>query len=628
MWMNGVVILILILSGYLWLTRGFFSALVHMLCVIVAGALAFAFWEPLAYWMLGSVKASSSLQGVAWGVALVIPFALALSVLRLGIDKLLPSNVQLDTVTNYVGGGVCGLISGVITAGVVVLGVGLLRLPSDHWDYKPVDYTPSALGRGGLQRSGRLLVPVDRITSGLYARLSTNAFRTGEPLAKWYPDLDLVGPSMRINHGEGKARNTMGPKDFSVIGHYVVSGSSALAVMSDSRDAAEQKVVDLEGNRVDFKPGPQAPRIEGFMLKFGPGAKEKNGQVVLTNGQVRLVVQNTQDESEFKTVHAIAVVTTPRPPDPVTDPTGRLVPAPTPGPSRFRFDSNNFAIASVPGQSDAAMSFEFLVPAGFEPIALYIKNVRHELDPAVEKPRKFTTASMRDAWIRNNLDKGTPPGGADSGPQGTAVDLKTDQATRIAIKLGAPGAPVSNIPEAGLTISSAIGYVLQKGSERNLEVGEGNRVVDGEETYTKAELQNRGLDRQLRVDRFEVPEDSVLVQLDVGANRPASLIQPSVQSADLAAPPVLVDNKGLSYQAVGYIYSDESTIRIRYTRGRPLAGLQDLSSRGITLSQSRDDQKLVLIFVCSLRSELTGFAIGDKAINLYEPPVPLNTPQK
>ena len=42
--------------GYLWATRGFFSALLNLICVVIAGAVAFGLWEPVAFLILASVE--------------------------------------------------------------------------------------------------------------------------------------------------------------------------------------------------------------------------------------------------------------------------------------------------------------------------------------------------------------------------------------------------------------------------------------------------------------------------------------------------------------------------------------------------------------------------------------------
>src|SRR5436190_4159156 len=175
--------------AYIWMTRGFFSALLNMACVLVAGAIAFAVWEPGAYFLLDHAPTTGFLSGIsggAWGIALGGPFIAALALLRVGLDKALPANVHCNQVTNYVGGGLCGTVAGVISAGILVMSIGFMRLDTEFMGYKPLGYS----GPGsGLKKESGLLLPVDAITVGLYGRFSRTSLATAEPLGRWYPRL-------------------------------------------------------------------------------------------------------------------------------------------------------------------------------------------------------------------------------------------------------------------------------------------------------------------------------------------------------------------------------------------------------------------------------------------------------
>src|SRR5438045_2589183 len=136
-----ITLIVVGVSAYVWCLRGFFSALLHLACVIVAGAVAFGLWEPVGYLLLGSSPdrgTFSFVSGVAWAAALVFPFVIILAILRAAIDKILPANAQCEATVDYVGGGVCGLASGVICAGILVLSLLNLRLGSDAGGYQPV----------------------------------------------------------------------------------------------------------------------------------------------------------------------------------------------------------------------------------------------------------------------------------------------------------------------------------------------------------------------------------------------------------------------------------------------------------------------------------------------------------
>ena len=48
MYISLIAFASVLLIAYWWSNAGAFSALIHLLCVITAGALAFALWEPIA----------------------------------------------------------------------------------------------------------------------------------------------------------------------------------------------------------------------------------------------------------------------------------------------------------------------------------------------------------------------------------------------------------------------------------------------------------------------------------------------------------------------------------------------------------------------------------------------------
>ena len=110
--LNITVIAMVLLIAYWWATQGAFSAIIHLLCVIVAGALALAFWEPLT---MGLLLRGTDFDVYAWGVSLVGIFVVALLGLRLLTNKLLPANVNLPRWANLALGFPVGAVEGVKT---------------------------------------------------------------------------------------------------------------------------------------------------------------------------------------------------------------------------------------------------------------------------------------------------------------------------------------------------------------------------------------------------------------------------------------------------------------------------------------------------------------------------------
>lgn len=589
MFMNLISVAIILGLGYLWVTRGFFSALLHLGCVLAAGAIAFAFWEPASLFLLSKTPDSGFLTflgDAAWGLGLALPFVISLALLRLATDKLAPANIIVEDTIDSVGGGICGALIGVITAGMFVLSVSFLRVPANFMGYQPVQMVE----QGNFQIQQKLWIPVDRLTSGLYNHLSQNTLASSTPLAYYYPDLASVAGTQRMSEGNGANRNNIKPDAFEVVTRFTVGKGAGLSpeeIFADQFDARVQQIKTLDGDSLST-----GSYIEGFLINFKAGAKEKFGKVVVSKGQLRLVAHNAAGDAE--TLYPISVISQAS--------TGER----TFG--RFRFDGE-FYVASVGGATEAPMAFEFAIPAGYEPTSLYVRNIRHELSDA-DTVREFSDASARDLAVQTgdmlrgnrtqslNLQFATTIDGTN--PRGVGIDTGPRMSNRV---------------------------VLQKGNTSGLEINDDNEIVNGEGLFAPGDVSGRGLDRALRVDEFYISGDTNIVQVQVTGDPtefPASFFS-TTAAAELRTdvPPVIVDANGQAYNAVGFIYQDNNKVQIRYTPGRPMLGLDEADS----LVRSRDDQVLILIFRPSIGVDLKHFAIGDVALVSFDAPLVLQKPR-
>lgn len=602
MMMMLLTLIVVGVTAYIWSARGFFSALVHMVCVLVAGAVAFGVWEPLGYALLNAAPDrdfGSFLGGMAWALALALPFAVTLALLRWGIDKLLPANAQCETSVDYIGGGVCGLVSGVISAGILVLSIGYLRVGPDYGGYRPVGYT-TGIGRGGLEASSEKFVPwVDRIAAGLYSRLSLTTLRTGEPLAKWHPDLVTEPGALRTNY-DGRSRNTYKPDAFNLLGIYTVGDPARPekmdAFLTDTWDDTTQKVTDLHGEA--FTTG----YLAGYIVKFNSRAKEKVGPVVVGAAQIRLVVKSQQDDDDTKAIHPIAAITN------VEDPTKVEF-------ARFRYNSDELYFSSVGGASEATMAFEFPIPAGYQPIALYVKGVRVNLEETTMQPVNYESPMSRDEIVRAGQMVGM-------GGVGPIIDPNTGQPVQAA-----SGQPINAQPAIA---SNALGFMIQKGTERDLTVSQETRgwaVRDGEVTLKAEQTKgaNAGIDQRLQINRFGTDETTVILKVDVSPSHRTPEWGRELDLADKNAAPTVVDTNGTRYEAVGYVYKDPAITKMRFTRGQPLKGLSEAPS----ISRNTPDRQLTLVFVVSLGVNIKEFRIGDKVLDDWsEKPIKCDQRQK
>jgi hypothetical protein len=293
-------------------------------------------------------------------------------------------------------------------SGYLVIGLGFLPLGTGFMGYRPINYTESGQASGSLERSGGLWVPVEKFTAALYGHLSRTSLSTGEPLAKWYPDLDVAGYAINISAAEGMARPSMNPDHFRVIGTFSVgdpSGSNVRDLLledlrpdADTGELVYQGYIDTDGNPVTNG------TLFGVMIEFQKGAMESTGQVVFGNGQIKLIM--TDRDGQTIVAHPVAIISKHSSSD--AEAYGR-------GP----FFVEDLHYASVGAGSIVKMGFEFVVPSGYTPEAVSIKNTRFLLEGPAEQ-------TFSDAFARfNALSSGSLVGGA------KVTDLDTSEAESV-----------------------------------------------------------------------------------------------------------------------------------------------------------------------------------------------------
>ncbi|MBL4697709.1 MAG: CvpA family protein [Phycisphaerales bacterium] len=587
--MNLAVIVFVLGVGYAWMIRGMFNSLIHLLCVLFAGAIAFSFWETLALMLIEASPERgflSFIESVAWGVSLVVPFAVVLLLLRVMTDKLISGNITNSKGIDYAGGAICGLATGIISSGVLLVGISSLRLSTDFFGYQPAWYsTERAIGAGAIVRADTLWVPVDKLTAKLYGQLSKGTLSTNEPLAKWYPELELVGFTSRISPGEGAGRNAILPADFKITSSYIVGkpdGSSSMSrLLVDAIDDRPQKYLDINSEPVSNG------YIAGYVFEFEPGAKErgeKSQQLVVSNGQYRLLIED--NDGNTMSVFPIASISESSKPDQF---------------GRWRFDASDLFITSVGGKSRVQMAFEYVVPQGYTPIAVYAKNVR------------VTTSSMPDAIEYAN------PQERDSVIRSGAL-LKGETATRMLDTTNMITFD-PNVDREWIRTSFSLGQIMStQVAKRGFTIDSDNKIVDGERVFdlkTEVGRDNTGYGKKLRVSKYSVSSGQKMVRVNVSAGSTIGFFSEAARDAPFDQPMLLIDEKGNEYEAIGFEYTDSKLFHVRYTRGSTLGGIEDVP----TLSRSRDDQKLMILFIITNGVKITDYSIGDVGIAHFDPPL-------
>ena len=322
---NLIILALVALIGYWWATQGVFSGLLHLLCVIVAGAIAFAFWEPVT---VGLLLRGLPFDNFAWGVSLIGLFVVPLFILRLATNKLVPANVDLPRWANLTFGFPIGVASGVLTMGMILLGTGFIQSQRDIFGYTGTVRNPDKLAQ--ITHVGpSLWLPVHQLTSEFYSWLSVTSLSTGRPLRHNYPDLYKVsGSEFRDSFLNGLGQVTISPNAVTIRGVTICPDLNRCAVR----------------------------------VSFTAEARDFGTQLTLSSAQVRLV-SKADDQSRPYVAHPQAWS------QPTKDGSTAVYP----------FDDIPNYATTVPGQETATMEFYFEFPGTLVPFFIQIKGTRFNL---------------------------------------------------------------------------------------------------------------------------------------------------------------------------------------------------------------------------------------------------------
>jgi hypothetical protein len=317
------------LIAYWWATQGLLSAVLHLVCVIAAGALAFAFWEPLATAMM----TGGTFDNYAWGVSLIGTFTISLLVLRVISDKIAFGNTQFPDIVNLAAGGIAGVFSGILTVGICVISMGFIQSTSDIMGYQ-------GMGRDSSNNAivtnvgGQLIVPFTKLTNDFFAMLSVGAFKpdiSGSPLKYYNPKVDELSCLVRDSIDNGKGQLSLLPD------------SAAVTMVRMSEEGLIVMQVHFKAEALDF-----------------------GGQLSLSSSQVRLIGKPKGQE-------------TPEVIYPVRWEQETL----EDGFKLYNFDAVSHYASSIPAQKVADIAFVFEADSSFLPRFLQIRGTRIDI-PDVE----------------------------------------------------------------------------------------------------------------------------------------------------------------------------------------------------------------------------------------------------
>jgi len=199
---NLLIIVFLIGFALLWATYGFFSSFIHLITVIAAGAVAFAVWEPITHGFLLGQK-----PDMAWGIGLLGPFILCLIGFRALTNRISRENLHFVHLADQIGGGALGLCSGVLTAGILLLGTSYIPMGSDLLGYQPYKMDRHQIVDG--EKTLWPMARVDEWTASFFETLSGGSLSPigGPSMADVKDDLARRAALYRLAEDEKQSRS-------------------------------------------------------------------------------------------------------------------------------------------------------------------------------------------------------------------------------------------------------------------------------------------------------------------------------------------------------------------------------------------------------------------------------------
>jgi hypothetical protein len=580
--LNILIIAFVLAVAYWSAMQGLFSSLLHLAMVIAAGALALAVWEPITLAFLLGFK-----PAIAWGLGLVVPFAVILLVLRLVSDKLVPANVNVIHLADLLGGGGLGALAGILTAGVTLIGVGFLPFGPSLGGHQP--YSPDRYGQVTATDSA-LWLAVDRWAFGFYEMLASHggwsggAFTSGAPLAQYQPDLAKQAALVRLR-----------PDPFSSV--------AATPEAVNVETVLTQRWPEVTGPaKKPLQPAVTAVAARGDVATNAVNRKlvvvetkwEKTAGVYDTDSKLRVppsqirLIANREDAGAGIDTHA---------------PLGFVRVNPTKDNARFVYLFEGADAAAHGRLPNETLAWIFAVPKDQTPRHMLVRHLRltlPETDAFETHPDAVTEALGQPAP--------EPKEDQDADEQGKKPAAPAEGQY--------PGAPEATWIEA---TSDLPGAQLSSNNLGMLDLS-GNAITGGKQTVKGGS--DDYVDADVRVDRIQ----HATVRMKLSAERADSLIGSALSAAGQVSLIHLTDAQGNRYYAHGYVLQKgdgQRTIEVRSSDNE--------FKRATDLPRWADDDTLYLYFQVPTGITLEQFRYGQnqtqaldwtvpESVNQFKPP--------
>ena len=193
MWLSLLLFVLIISVVVYQATQGLYSAFIMTVLTVCCAGVAFGVYDWVAiHWLATWWKAD-----YAFAVSLGLSFGVPLLVLRVAMDQLLPRACLLPGWVDRIGGGACGMVTGLILVGVIATCLQLIpfdtsilgyaRLPVAVRDKQEDGPDPEPPDREAGENE--LWLKPDRFAVAVASMLSDGVFSGAHSLARDNPDL-------------------------------------------------------------------------------------------------------------------------------------------------------------------------------------------------------------------------------------------------------------------------------------------------------------------------------------------------------------------------------------------------------------------------------------------------------
>lgn len=564
---NIVIILFILAMIYMGTVQGLFSSFLHLMVVIAAGALALAVWEPLTLGLL-----MKHIPLMAWTVGLLVPFGLLLLILRITSDKLIPANAQMPGIANLLLGGACGMLSGILTAGIAVIGIGFLPFGPDLGGVQPY-----AIGRSGVIEDSdtKFWVPVHSLTANFYAGLSRGAFASSTPMAEYKPHLDVQSSLVRLR--PEFVSIVAAPEAVNVTGAYIAETSALTGAGPATAEALGSEFT---------RPGYKLVLIDTEWTKV-EGTVDGDRALRLPASQVRLITRST----EGKQVE-------------LAGPVGF---SKLEGENRVFYPYDTESQVAFSTAPNSTFGFVYLIPADQQPLFPIIRNLRLEMPDEVNSNPDEVLAALGNPPVPTAPEEGE---NADGTGDGAAAQGDTVIGDRSGIRAGTYA--------LDLEVTNRLPRTASKNTISGLsfnDTDEGAMITTGSTGSARKPAGNVGT--RNKIIGFNIPDHEVMVRVRLNRDVNQTILGAGLSSAASLYPIFLKDTQGNQWPPTAWVWQKaEGDQEIHYDAFDTIRNAKQLP-----LSRKGDGDDFYLYFTVTKPATLVSYNIGDVSDQTFEPPL-------